>query len=207
MLNVGEMRPGVVCLVGAVVLCVAGCATTVTTSPHSLVVSSELASPQPVSSQPVPSGAASTGVVLSGPASTAAAATGSGGLASLAPSAVGGSPDPALQKRLWTLADAAATEDGSPVKVAQAVRSTHALAVAMTMGDGVEGDQPVWVIQVEAVGEFVCNGCSYPQGAVAPRGRYQLLVVDASTLHSLDGSIGSRKADLTQLGPVVDLHP
>jgi hypothetical protein len=125
----------------------------------------------------------------------------------MAPPAASNSVDPALVKRLWALADSAATGDGSPVKVAQAVRSTHALAVAMTMGDGVEGDQPVWVIQVEAVGEFVCDGCSYPQGAVAPRGRFQLLVVDASTFQSLDGSIGSRKADLTQFGPVVDLHP
>lgn len=204
--NVVAMRLTSVVVAGAVALC-AGCAMTRTSSARSVTVSSQLASPQPVSSQPVPSGAVSSGPVPSGPASTGPASTGAGQLASPAPSAVGGSPDPALEKQLWAIAESAATGDGSPVKVAQAVRSTHALAVATTMGDGVEGDQQVWVIQVEAVGEFVCDGCSYPQGAVAPRGRYQVLVVDASTLRSLDGSIGDREADLAQLGPVVDLHP
>ena len=187
-MNVGAMRLAVACVGGAVVLCSAGCATTRTTSPRSIVVSSEL-----VSSQPVGSGAASSVLASSQPAAPVTA------LAS-------GNVDPALQK-LWDLAVSAATAQGSTVKAAQAVRSTHARAVAVTSGGGVGGDQPVWVVQVEGVGEFVCNSCSVPQGASAPHGRYQVFIVDASTFRTLDFGLSAKAADLTQLGPVVDLHP
>jgi hypothetical protein len=221
--------------VGAMALCVAGCATTQTTSPRSISVSSELAASQSAVSQAVSSGPsgvpgsggpklgglasaglAASGLPSSGPASSPAAgqvsggsaSTGSGEAASLAPSAVGGSPDPALEKRLWAVAVSAATSEGSTVKEAQAVLSTRTRAVNVTMGDGTEDDdQPVWVVQVEGVGEFVCDGCSYPQGAVAPGGRFQVLVVTASTLRALDFGLTDTKADLTQLGDVVDLHP
>jgi hypothetical protein len=192
--------------VGAVALCIAGCATTQTTSPRSLSVSSELAASQSAVSQAVSSGPASSpagGRVSGGPASA-----GSGEAASLAPSAVGGNPGPALEKRLWAVAVSAATSEGSTVKEAQAVLSTRTRAVNVTMGDGTEDDdQPAWVVQVEGVGEFVCGGCSYPQGAVAPRGRFQVLVVTASTHRTLDFGLTDTKADLTQLGDVVDLHP
>jgi hypothetical protein len=193
--------------VGAMALCVAGCATTQTTSPRSISVSSELAASQSAVSQAVSSGP--SGVPGSGgPKLGGLASTGSGEAASLAPSAVGGSPDPALEKRLWAVAVSAATSEGSTVKEAQAVLSTRTRAVNVTMGDGTEDDdQPVWVVQVEGVGEFVCDGCSYPQGAVAPRGRFQVLVVTASTLRALDFGLTDTKADLTQLGDVVDLHP
>ena len=77
----------------------------------------------------------------------------------------------------------------------------------MTMGDGVEGDQAVWAIQVEGVAEFVCNSCTGPQGAAAPRGHFQVLILDASTLRTLDFGLSDKAADLSQLGPVVNLHP
>jgi hypothetical protein len=187
--------------VGAVALCVASCATTQTTSPRSISVSSELAASGLPSSGPASSPAA-------GQVSGAPASTGSGEAASLVPSAVGGNPDPALEKRLWAVAVSAATSDGGTVKEAQAVLSTRTRAVNVTMGDGTEDDdQPVWVVQVEGVGEFVCDGCSYPQGAVAPRGRFQVLVVTVSTLRTLDFGLTDTKADLTQLGDVVGLHP
>jgi hypothetical protein len=114
---------------------------------------------------------------------------------------------PAAEARLWALAVSAATAEGSTVKAAQAVGSTHARAVKVTMGDGVEGDQPVWVVQIEGVTEFVCDQCSVPQGASAPHGRFQLQIVDASTFRPLDFGLESTKTDLTKLGPVVDLHP
>jgi hypothetical protein len=117
------------------------------------------------------------------------------------------SVDPALEKRLWALAVSAATSEDGTVKEAQAVGSTHAHAVAVTMSDGVEGDQPVWVIQVEGVGEFVCGVCSVPPGASAPHGRFQLLIVDASTFRTLDFGLTDKDADLAALGPVLDLHP
>jgi hypothetical protein len=193
MMNVGLMRVVAVPAGFIVALCVASCATPAnraTTAISSESASSESASSEPASSQPASSEPASAG-----PASTPV------------PSSAGASLDAAVEKRLWALAVAAATSDGSTVKAAQAVGSTHARAVAATMGGGVEGDQPVWVVQVEGVTEFVCEACSVPQGASAPRGRFQVLVVDASTFRTLDFGLESTKADLTQLGSVVDLHP
>jgi hypothetical protein len=80
------------------------------------------------------------------------------------------------------------------------------MAVRVTMGDIVEGNQPVWVIQVEGSTEFVCNACSRPAGAAAPRGTFLTLVVDATTFQGLDGGIGPTRAGLGQLGTVIDLH-
>lgn len=117
------------------------------------------------------------------------------------------SVDPALKKRLWAFAVSAATSEGGTVKEAQAVGSTHAHAVSVTMGDGVEGDQPVWVVQVEGVADFVCDACSGPSGSSAPHGRFQLLIVDASTFRTLDFGLENTKVDLTKLGPVTELHP
>jgi hypothetical protein len=125
----------------------------------------------------------------------------------LASSAASGGSNAAIEQRLWTLAVGAATAEGTTVKDAEAVRSTHMRAVAVTMGDGVEDDQPVWVIQLEGVAEFVCDQCSFPQGAKAPRGRFQVLIVGASTFQGLDFGLSDTKADLTKLGSVVDLHP
>lgn len=108
-----------------------------------------------------------------------------------------------LRRQLWELATRAAH---SHVATAEAVRSAHARAVRVTMGDVVHGNQPVWVIQVGGRREFVCNACSRPAGAAAPRGRFLLLVVDATTLKAFDSGIGPTHADLGQLGTVIDLH-
>jgi hypothetical protein len=114
--------------------------------------------------------------------------------------------DSQLQRQLWELATRAAKSDGGDVATAEAVRSTHARAVRVTMGDLVQGNQPVWVIQVEGSTQFVCNACSRPAGAAAPRGRFLTMVADAATLQVLDGGIGPTRADLGQLGTVIDLH-
>jgi hypothetical protein len=201
-MNVGAMRLAVAFVGGAVVLCVTGCASVRTTSARSVAVSSEL-----VPSQPVVSEAASSGPASSQPAVSEAASSAPASAVTMEPSAASGSLDPALEKRLWALAVSAATSEGGTVKEAQAVRSTHAHAVAVTMSDGVQGDQPVWVVQVEGVADFVCDACFGPPGSSAPHGRFQLLIVDASTFRTLDFGLSAKDADLTQLGPVVDLHP
>ena len=114
--------------------------------------------------------------------------------------------DAQLRRRLWELATQTATSDGGGVATAEAVRSRHAAALRVTMGDVVEGDEPVSVIQVEGSSQFVCNACSRPPGAAAPRGRFLTLIVDATTLQALDDGIGPTRADLGRLGPVIDLH-
>ena len=107
------------------------------------------------------------------------------------------------QRQLWRFATRAAHGD---VATAEAVRSTHARAVRVTMGDVVHGNQPVWVIQVRGSKEFVCNACSRPPGVPAQRGRFLLFVLNATTFQTLDDGIGSARADLDQLGTVIHLH-
>jgi biotin carboxyl carrier protein len=202
--KVGAMRLRVAVALGAAALCAAGCATTQMTSARSVVVSSE-----PVARQPALSEVASSAPASSAPASSAPASsspTSAGPVSTVAPTA-SLSFDAAIEQRLWTLAVSAATAEGSTVKEAEAVGSTHAHAVAVTMGDGVEDDQPVWVVQLEGVAEFVCDQCSVPPGAKAPRGRFQVLIVGASTFRGLDFGLSDTKADLTKLGSVVELHP
>lgn len=114
--------------------------------------------------------------------------------------------DSQLRRQLWELATRAAKSDGGDVATAESVRSTHATAVRVTIGDVVQGNQPVWVIQVEGRTEFVCNACSRPAAAAAPRGRFLTLVVDVTTLQVLDDGIGATRGDLGQLGTVIDLH-
>jgi hypothetical protein len=92
------------------------------------------------------------------------------------------------------------------VRRAEAVESTHARAVKTTMGDGVQGEQPVWVVQVEGSHPFVCSSCSGPPGGSAPTGRYLLSVVDAATFQPWDFGIQPNAADLGQLGNVETLH-
>jgi hypothetical protein len=114
--------------------------------------------------------------------------------------------DPPTVQRLWAIANSAAVANGGTVFAADAVESTHSKAVRVTMGDGVSGDELVWVVQVEGERRFVCNGCSRPPGATSPTGRYLLLVLDARTFDRTDFGIGPTVADLTKLGPVVTLH-
>jgi hypothetical protein len=64
----------------------------------------------------------------------------------------------------------------------------------------------VWLVQVEGVADFVCNACSRPSGAAAPRGRFLTMIVGATTFDGLDGGLDATKADLGQLGAVLDLH-
>jgi hypothetical protein len=86
-----------------------------------------------------------------------------------------------------------------------AVRSTHARAVRVTMQAEVSGTEPLWVLQVKTTHPFACNTCSRPAGTAAPKGRYIRLVLDASSLRTLDTGITLHPADLSRLGHVITL--
>ena len=116
------------------------------------------------------------------------------------------SVDQQVEQRLWSVADSAARSDGGTVKAAQAVRSTRAAAVMLTSQGVIDDNQPVWLVQVEGVADFVCNACSVPAGAAAPRGRFLTMIIGVTTFESLDFGLDSTKADLGSLGAVLDLQ-
>jgi hypothetical protein len=78
--------------------------------------------------------------------------------------------------------------------------------VKATSGDGVTGDEPVWVIQVKGAAEFTCRTCKGPAGSQAPHGRYFVLILDATTFDQTDFGLDDTAANLAQLGPVIALH-
>jgi Domain of unknown function (DUF4232) len=114
--------------------------------------------------------------------------------------------DQQVEQRLWWVADSAAKSDAGTVKAAQAVRSTRAAAVMLTSQGVIDDNQPVWLVQVEGLADFVCNACSRPSGAAAPRGRFLTMIVGASTFAGMDFGLDSTKADLSRLGAVLDLR-
>lgn len=114
--------------------------------------------------------------------------------------------DQQVEQRLWSVADSAARSDGGTVKAAQAVRSTRAAAVMLTSQGVIDDNQPVWLVQVEGIADFVCNACSRPSGAAAPRGRFLTMIVGATTFVGMDFGLDSTKADLSRLGTVLSLH-
>jgi hypothetical protein len=112
---------------------------------------------------------------------------------------------PTTEQRLQTLAEQTARSLDGSIKTAQAVKSRHSTAERAISGDIVPGNEPVWAIQVEGAHEFVCHSCSYPAGAAPPRGRYFTLIVDAKTFATTDFGLDSSRADLAELGTVMDL--
>ena len=114
--------------------------------------------------------------------------------------------DATTEQRLWKSAVSAASAQTGTVLLAEAVKSTHATAVRVTSGDGVSGEEPVWVIQVTGAAEFVCRTCSEPMGGQAPKGRYLTLVLDATTFDQTDFGLEDKAANLAQLGAVISLH-
>ena len=117
-----------------------------------------------------------------------------------------GTSDPATIHRLWLLALSGARQNGGRVLRAEAVKSTHSTAVQATMGDGVQGDQPVWVLQVEGTKPFACRACRHPAAASPPAGRYLTYILDQRTFAQSDFAITASPADLSRLGPVITLH-
>jgi hypothetical protein len=78
--------------------------------------------------------------------------------------------------------------------------------VKATSGDGVTGEEPVWVIQLKGAAEFVCRTCRGPSGARAPKGRYITRILDATTFDQTDFGLDDKVVNLAQLGTVVRLH-
>jgi hypothetical protein len=111
-----------------------------------------------------------------------------------------------LRAALLAAVDREARAEGGHAVHVEVVRSTRAAAVRYTMGDGVTGDTPVWVVQAEGDGVFTCAGCHTPAGAKAPTGRVITLVVADPGLGGLDFGLDDTPKDLSQLGPVVRLR-
>lgn len=116
-------------------------------------------------------------------------------------------PQASIARTLWRIAAGAAQANDAVIARAEAVHaSSRAHAVAILMGDGVTGDQPVWAIQVQATKQFTCSTCRAPAGS-SVHGRYILIIVDAKTLEGLDDGITQKPAGLAKLGTVLQLNP
>lgn len=113
---------------------------------------------------------------------------------------------PAIDHRLWHVAERAAQGMNGRIKSAQAVKSQHAAAVRLTSGAIVSGNRDVWAIQIEGVHEFVCRQCSRPLSARPPSGRFITIVIDAKTFESSDWGLASQSVDLSELGTIFELH-
>ncbi|MFC1433762.1 hypothetical protein ACEZDB_24225 [Streptacidiphilus sp. N1-3] len=104
-----------------------------------------------------------------------------------------------------------ARAEGGTAASARAVRTTRGRADQVLTGDTVTDDagEPVWAIEIVGASEFVCASCKGPSGATAPRGSVITLIVQASTLTTLDYGLSDRPGRLTMLGvPVaLPLHP
>ena len=91
---------------------------------------------------------------------------------------------------------------------ATAVLTTHARALrSATPGDYVPNRHGVPVYLVTIRGQFVCNTCTGPSGAKAPRGAYISLVIDAQTFNGMDFGISPKPPPVlpASLGPVTYL--
>jgi heat shock protein HslJ len=108
-----------------------------------------------------------------------------------------------LKKRLWHIA-ADAARNNTTIARAEAVQTSEFHALALTNGGEVPGNPPVWLIQIEAPTEFVCNTC---HGPVAVHGRFITITVNARTFVGLDFGVTDQRVDLSTLGNVVELHP
>jgi hypothetical protein len=130
-------------------------------------------------------------------------AEGASGSRSAAPQAV--SVPPLLLRELWNLSQAVATGQGDAMAAPrEAVGPVgRQLAEQVTSGAGVDGNVPVYVIEME--GHFVCDECSGPRGAQAPTGDVVTETLSASTLFDTDFGIGGRWTSLARLGKPFDL--
>jgi hypothetical protein len=91
---------------------------------------------------------------------------------------------------------------------ATAVLTTHEKALlSATPGDTVSNRRHVAVYLVTIRGRFVCNLCSRPSGAKAPRGRYISIVLDAKTFNGMDDGLSPKRPPVApaSLGPVTYL--
>lgn len=110
---------------------------------------------------------------------------------------------PELREQLLRVARQTARTNGAAFASAEAVRSHREVAVHTLTGDGISGNDPVWVLQIKGTRPFTCRVCSVPPGVKRPPGgRYIIDIVKARTLEMTDFNIQTRPSDLGALGSV-----
>jgi hypothetical protein len=96
---------------------------------------------------------------------------------------------------------------GGRVALVEVVASTHHRAVQATMDALVQGDEPVWVVQLTAATVFhaITTG---PKGAdTNPIVKYAIWILTADTFQTTDSGVGNHHADLSALGTVTSFKP
>ena len=88
---------------------------------------------------------------------------------------------------------------------AEAVLTTRQASLDALGGGTVDSNQPVYLVQME--GRFVANSAPRPNGADAPTGTTFWFLYDPAAEMTLDWGLGEQRADLTQLGEIVEIHP
>lgn len=105
---------------------------------------------------------------------------------------------------LTQIAERAAKAGHDPgVRFADAVLTTRQTAVTLVSGDGINSNEPVYLVQL--IGQFTLTDVSIPPGGKAPTGSALTLDVDVSGGNVVDTGLGHKAADLSKLGPVIVL--
>lgn len=104
-------------------------------------------------------------------------------------------------ERLLALADEAAERNGGEALRVEVVETTRRAAEGLSDSSSNQPDVAVWVVQVSG-SEYLCDGCSRPYGAEAPRGRYLTLVPTVDAYEGTSFGISPQPKDLASLGPV-----
>ena len=111
--------------------------------------------------------------------------------------------------RLTAIAERAARLNGDRHPTwATAVLTTHSQALrSATPGDFVSNRRAIPVYLVTIHGHFVCDTCTGPAGAKAPRGTYISVVVDAKSFTGMDFGLSPKQPPVApaSLGPVTYL--
>ncbi len=98
---------------------------------------------------------------------------------------------------------ATANGDAHPSSVTVYVSRRHEANIAAGAGTGVFGEQPVYLVVIQ--GQFTCSSCSGPGSSTALTGTVITLIVDRTTLQSLDFGFGG-DVDTSKLGPGLPLQ-
>jgi hypothetical protein len=118
--------------------------------------------------------------------------------------AVGAAPPPPAFVVALARRGAAGLGDPQPTSAVY-VATTHLAAVRLSSGDGVNTDQPVYLVVL--TGTFVATGASGPAGSPPPAGTVASFVVDAANGRDLDFGLSSQQVDVAKLGRAADLLP
>ena len=89
------------------------------------------------------------------------------------------------------------------VRYADAVLTTRQAAATLISGDGINTNEPVYLVQL--LGDFTLTDVSIPPNGTAPTGIALSFAVDVSGGNVVDTGLTHRAADLSKLGPVIIL--